>query len=48
MIYEMTDFHTFWQAKLHYRHSIIIMISWAVLPFLSFLFWFEEEKTKDT
>lgn len=46
MIYEMTDSYTFWQAKLHYRHSITIMISWGVLPFLSFLFWFEEEKQR--
>lgn len=45
MTYEMVNFDTFWQAKLHYRHSIII--SGGLLPFLSFFFWFEEEKTKD-
>lgn len=43
MIYETTDFHTFWQAKLHIRHSIIIMISLGVTIVSFFLVWFEEE-----
>lgn len=44
MIYEMVNFDTFWQAKLHYRHSIII--SGGLLPFLSFLFWLKRKKQR--
>lgn len=46
MIYETTNFHTFWQAKLHIRHSIIIMISLGGTTVSFFLVWFEEEKQR--
>lgn len=35
MIYEMTNFHTFWQAKLHYRHNIIYILGGYYRFFLS-------------